>query len=85
MGGLMHAYPKWNSSPIAMYWSLIVTLEQLPLTCAFSVRVILSLINSGMNQIAGTARRVSNKGAVTTKEQLYKWAGAVNIPSYSAK
>lgn len=40
------------------------------LTCASSVKVILSPINSGMNQVAGTARRMSNKGVVTTKEQL---------------
>lgn len=49
---------------------LIVNLEQLPLTCASSVEVILSPVNSGMNQVAGTARWMSNKGAVTTKEQL---------------
>lgn len=70
MGGLMHAYPNWNASPIAVYLSLIVTLEQFPLTCASSVKVILSPINSGMNQVAGTARRMSNKGVVTTKEWL---------------
>lgn len=70
MGGLMHAYPKWNLSPIAVYLSLIVTLEQLPLTCASGIKVILFPINSGMNQVLGTGRRMSNKGVVTTKEQL---------------
>lgn len=73
-GGLMHAYPKWNSSHIAAYLSLIVTWGQLLLTCASNVKVILSLINSGMNHVAGTARRMSNKGVVTTKEQLSTWA-----------
>lgn len=38
-----------------------------------------------MNQVAGTARRMSNKGVVTTKEQLEKWSEAVNISSYSTK
>lgn len=66
----MHAYPKWNLSPIAVYLSLIVTLEQLPLTCASSVKVILSPINSGMNRVLGTVRTMSNEGIVTTKEQL---------------
>jgi len=70
MGGLMHAYPERNSSPIAVYLSLILTLEHLPLTCASSVKVILSPVNSGMNKVAGTASRMSNKGVVTTKEQL---------------
>lgn len=70
MGGLMYAYPEWNSSPIAVYLSLIVTLKHLLLTCASSVREILSPINSGMNKVAGTASRMSNKGVVTTKEQL---------------
>lgn len=54
---------------LVAYYSLFI-LEQLPLTCASSVKVILSLINSGMNQVAGTARRMSSKGVVTTKEQL---------------
>ena len=53
------------------------------LTCASSVKVILSLINSGMNQVAGTARRMSSRGVVTTKEQLSKWARVVNSSSLS--
>lgn len=81
----MHAFLKWNSSPMAVYLSWIAILEELPLTCVSSAKVISSLINSGMNQVAGTARRMSNKGVVTTKEQLEKWSEAVNISSYSTK
>lgn len=68
---------QWNSSPIVVYLFLIVTLEQLPLACASSVKVILSLINSGMNQVAGTARRM------TTKELLPQRSSSKNGPKLS--
>lgn len=54
----------------AVSLSPIVTLEQSLLTCASSARVILPPVNSGTNQVVGTARRMSNKGVVTTVEQL---------------